>query len=63
MAPDAIDANYWEDAHTLLWKACELDELGEFWELTARMYSHKAVTEVGDGYRARFGKDLRSAAR
>jgi len=75
-APELIEAHYWlglvslqqnrwPEARAELGKACELDEVGDTWWRVASWYQQandsKALAELRERYRARFGRELRAA--
>ncbi len=60
-----LQQNKWPEARAELGKACELDEGGDTWWRVAHWYQQandsKALAELRERYRARFGRELRAA--
>ena len=61
----SLQQNRWPEARAELGKACELDEVGDTWWRVASWYQQandsKALAELRERYRARFGRELRAA--
>jgi len=59
-----LQQNRWPEARAELGKACELDEGGDTWWRVAHWYQQvndsKALAEIRERYRARFGRELRA---
>jgi hypothetical protein len=61
----SLQQNRWPEARAELGKACDLDEVGDTWWRVASWYQQandsKALAELRERYRARFGRELRAA--
>jgi hypothetical protein len=75
MAPELIDPHYWlglvslqqnhwPEARAELGKACDLDESGDYWWRVSSWYQQandsKALADLRERYKARFGRELRA---
>jgi hypothetical protein len=60
----SLQLNRWPEARAELGKACDLDDSGDTWWRVASWYQQvndsKALAEIRERYRARFGRELRA---
>ena len=63
----SLQQNHWPEARAELTKACDLDESGDYWWRVGSWYQQthdsKALAELRERYRARFGRELLRASR
>jgi len=60
----SLQQNRWPEARAELGKACDLDESGDYWWRVGSWYQQandsKALADLRERYRARFGHELRA---
>ncbi|HEY1906781.1 MAG TPA: hypothetical protein VGG91_12105 [Myxococcaceae bacterium] len=60
----SLQQNHWREARAELGKACDLDESGDYWWRVGSWYQQandsKALADLRERYRARFGRELRA---